>query len=428
MVRNVAAMRKMGGTRRSTVADSLEPRAPTLRCVPSRRVALCPSSYAPNLGGVEQLSARLAASLIASGCHVGVVTSQWPPALPESETIDGVLVQRVNFAAPERRIVPLVRFAVEFARSGWRTVSIMRRLGADVVHVQCVSVNALYALIAARVLRLPLVVTLQGELTMDTHQLYQRSRLLPRLLRHLLRHADAVTACSGQTLLEAETLLGVQTGERGSVIYNGVDLTEFEVPPLATERGRYILAIGRHVPEKGFDLLIEAYAKLGRDDVRLVIAGDGPERQALERLAKDLGVADRVDLPGRADRAQTVQLFRNCEFFVLPSRHEPFGIVNVEAMASGKAILAASVGGVPEIVHDRKNGLLVRPEDAAALADGMRVLLDDPDLRNRLGAAGRNDAREYSWPHITEQYLAVYEAATARRSLSRRARRSGASD
>ena len=220
-----------------SAADGLEVGAPTLSYVPSRRVALCPSSYGPNLGGVEQLSARLAASLTASGCHVGVVTSQWPPALPESETIDGVLVQRVNFAAPERRIAALMRFAVHFPRSTWKTVGIVRRLGADVVHVQCVSINALYALLAARLLRLPLVVTLQGELTMDTNQVYQRSRLLPWLLRHLLRRADAVTACSGQTLLEAETLLGVQTGERGSVIYNGVDLAEFEAPPLATERG-----------------------------------------------------------------------------------------------------------------------------------------------------------------------------------------------
>jgi glycosyltransferase involved in cell wall biosynthesis len=392
------------------------------------RVALTPSSYGPNLGGVEQLSARLAASLTASGCHVGVVTSRWPPALPEGETIDGVLVQRVNFAAPERRVAALLRFAVHFPRAAWRTVGIVRRLGADVVHVQCVSTNALYALLAARLLRLPLVVTLQGELTMDTHQVYQRSQLLPWLLRHLLRRADAVTACSAQTLLEAETLLGVQTGERGSVIYNGVDLAEFEAPPLATERRRYILTIGRHVPEKGFDLLIEAYAKLGRDDVRLVIAGDGPERPTLERLAKTLGVADRVDLPGRTDRAQTVQLFQNCEFFVLPSRHEPFGIVNVEAMASGKAVLAASVGGVPEIVHDGENGLLVRPDDPAALAEGMRVLLDDPELSDRLGATGRGAARAYSWPHITEQYLAVYEAATTRRFGSRRAKRSDSSN
>ena len=123
-----------------------------------------------------------------------------------------------------------------------------------------------------------------------------------------------------------------------------------------------------------------------------------------------------------------MQLFRNCEFFVLPSRHEPFGIVNVEAMASGKAVLAASVGGVPEIVHDRENGLLVRPDDPAALADGMRVLLDDPELRDRLGATGHGAAHQYSWPHITEQYLAVYEAATARRFRSRRAKRSGSSN
>jgi len=115
-------------------------------------------------------------------------------------------------------------------------------------------------------------------------------------------------------------------------------------------------------------------------------------------------------------------LFDGCELFVLPSRHEPFGIVNMEAMASGKAIVATSVGGVPEIVRDGENGMLVPPDDPQALADAINRLLDDDPLRRRLGQAGRARAWNFAWSTITDQYLAVYEAAAERRSRGRRKR------
>ena len=375
-----------------------------------------PSSYAPNLGGVEQLTARLAAGLESAGHEVGVITNRWPSDLPQRDRLDGIVVERIAFVAPTRQPVSLLRFVVEGPLAAARTIRAVRRARAEIVHVQCVSVNALYALVAARVLRIPLVVTMQGELTMDTHQVYEHSFLLPRLLRYLLRRADRVTACSGQTLREAEERMAVVTGRRGSVVFNGVDLEEFERPVPDAENTPFVFAIGRHVPEKGFDVLIEAFARLGRDDLRLVIAGDGSEHRSLRSMADRLGVGDRVELPGRANRERTAELFRGCEYFVLPSRHEPFGIVNVEAMASEKAIIATAVGGVPEIVRDGDNGLLVEPGDAAALADRMRTLLDEPELRDRLAAAGRKAADDFAWPAITARYVSVYEAALADRS------------
>lgn len=93
---------------------------------------------------------------------------------------------------------------------------------------------------------------------------------------------------------------------------------------------------------------------------------------------------------------------------MLPSRHEPFGIVNLEAMAAGKAVLATRVGGVPEVVVDGETGILVPPGDPEALAEGIRRLAGDPALRERLGAAGRERARLFSWDVVTEQYLEVY--------------------
>ena len=222
------------------------------------------------------------------------------------------------------------------------------RLEPDIVHVQCVGPNGFYALWAAQDARLPLVVTTQGERTMDAGQLYQKSLAANWTLKRLLRRADYVTACSQQTLDDAKAFAGPKVAASRAV-YNGIDLSEFDADTTPYVHPRpYILGIGRVVPQKGFDLLIDAYARLTYrlpDAPDLVIAGDGPERERLKMQAEALGLSERVHLIGRADRPQAVSLFHGCEFFVLPSRQEPQGIVSLEAMACAKPIVAARVGG-----------------------------------------------------------------------------------
>ena len=129
----------------------------------------------------------------------------------------------------------------------------------------------------------------------------------------------------------------------------------------------------------------------------LLLAGDGPERAALEQLARDLKLGEKVKFLGRAERPVAVSLFKGCSFFVLPSRLEPQGIVNLEAMACGKAVIASKVGGVPEIVLDGETGLLFPGEDVAALANALTRMADDAALRARMGAAGRARAETLDW-------------------------------
>jgi glycosyltransferase involved in cell wall biosynthesis len=121
----------------------------------------------------------------------------------------------------------------------------------------------------------------------------------------------------------------------------------------------------------------------------------------------------RVKFIGRADRATAVGLFRGCEFFVLPSRQEPLGIVNLEAMAAGKAVIASRTGGVPEIVTDGETGLLVPPGDAAALAGALRRLTGDTALRECLADGGRERVKAFAWEAIAGSYREIYEAALA---------------
>jgi glycogen synthase len=383
------------------------------------RVAIAASSFAPHRGGVEELVRQLAREQLGEGGSTTVLTMRWPKSLPAREAIEGVPVRRYLYRAPEgglaHRALAILTMPVTIG-----AVALHLRLSrAQLVHVQCVSSAAWFVARAARLTRLPLVVTLQGELTMDATDVYGRSPFLRSTLRQLLRTADAVTACSQDTLDEARTWSGLDLGDRATVVPNGVRLTDFEgVEP--TRRPRpYVLAIGRHVRQKGFDVLLDAYAELcGRADFDwdLVIAGDGPEHDALVARAEELGLADRVAFPGATDRRQTIGLFKGSSLFALPSRHEPFGIVNLEAMAAGRPVVASSVGGVPEFIEDGVTGLLVPPEDPGALAEAIGRLHDDPRQASALGQNGLRRANDFDWPAINRAYQHVYRQAMQRRA------------
>jgi glycogen(starch) synthase len=364
---------------------------------------------------------QLTRAQTAAGAQPVVHTMRWPRDLPAREMWEGIDIRRHSYRVPEgsvRRVVPAM------AGNPMVLADVVRQLRADradAVHVQCVSSGSWFAYRAARMARLPVVVTLHGELTMDADDIYERSPLLRHTLRMLLADADVVTACSQATLREAEDWSGRSLGDRGRVVHNGVDLTEFAGVPAPREPGPrgFVLAVGRLVRQKGFDVLLDAFASLARDaafEWDLVIAGDGPERAALESLAARAGVGNRVRFAGRTDRAETVALFTGAAVFVLPSRQEPFGIVNLEAMAAGTPVVATRVGGVPEIVDDEVTGLLVGPADTDALVRALRRLHDDPELCARLAAAGRADVAGRGWPAVEEQYREVYAAARAART------------
>lgn len=375
-------------------------------------VALFVSSFFPHLGGVEELTRQLAHEHVRRGARPIVVTNRWPEDLPASETIEGLPVRREAFLTPERHLRPLARFVLEGRTAPGRLADDVKAHGAQLIHVQCVSTNGYTARNVARRLNLPLVVSLQGELTMDADQVYQHSTVLPSLLRELFRDADAITACSRQTLDEAISFTGIDPAERAHVVYNGVDLDEFtHVFPVQRDRP-FVLGIGRHVPQKGFDVLLRAFARLRSNDAlanhQLVLAGDGPQHHDLRALAHQLDLDDHVDFVGRCDRNATAALFAGCSLFVLPSRHEPMGIVNLEAMAAGRPVLASAVGGVPELVVDRETGVLVRPDDHEHLAHELGVLLAAPDVRARMGRAGLERVQQFSWPSIADRYADIY--------------------
>lgn len=380
-------------------------------------VAVFASSFYPHVGGVEEAVRQLAIAYRRQGVSMAVLTNRWPRSLPEFETVDGVPVYRLPFRVPEGSIKARVSYALTNRSIRGTLLEILRDNSTDLLHVQCVSDNAYYALYARERLGLPLVVTCQGERTIDATERFRHSTFVNEVLRCCLDVADRVTACSGDVLSDIERYYGKPLGPRASVVYNGIEPADFETAAPFEHPRPYVLAIGRHVRFKGFHVLLRAWSACDDRSHDLLIAGDGPEHEPLEALARELALGDRVRFLGRADRRLATSLFRGCSFFALPSLGEPQGIVALEAMACAKAVVATRGGGVPEVVRDGETGLLVPMDDVASLASAIGQLARDQELRQRLGSAGQRRAARFNWSQIAQEYSSLYQDALAARRL-----------
>jgi glycosyltransferase involved in cell wall biosynthesis len=200
-------------------------------------------------------------------------------------------------------------------------------------------------------------------------------------------------------------------------IHNAVDIAEVErraAEPAALDiQGPYLIGVGRLERQKGFDVLLRAFAagRL-RETHRVVLIGEGSQESALRALASELGIAERVVLAGWQDNPWA--LMRRAELFVLPSRWEGFGNVVIEAMASGVAVVVSDCSyGPKEIVRDGRDGLVVKTDDVPATRNAIERMLGDAPLRERLVAAARERAREFDVPSIVGQYQALFLEAAA---------------
>jgi D-inositol-3-phosphate glycosyltransferase len=238
------------------------------------------------------------------------------------------------------------------------------------------------------------------------------------------RRADRVVATCSDEAFELKKL-GVRQ-DRISVIPCGVDLEHFR-PDGDREpkrRPHRVVSVGRLVPRKGVGTVIEAISLLAAEgvDLELLVVGGAapaggtdPELDRLAGLAERFGVTDRVELRGQVSQSELPPVYRSADVVVCAPWYEPFGIVPLEAMASGRPVVASSVGGLIDTVVHGGTGLHVPPRDARAVASAIRELLMDPERAERLGAAGRRRvASRYAWDRVAADTERAYRATLER--------------
>jgi glycosyltransferase involved in cell wall biosynthesis len=250
-------------------------------------------------------------------------------------------------------------------------------------------------------------------------------RIVEPLMRRTLRRADAIIVSNAMLLHSSPLLQGF--AEKCHVVPFGVDASKYDwpVPRLddaECDRGRLVLACGRLVPYKGFDVLVRA--AVGHR-FQVWIIGEGPERARLERMIRSLGVADRVRLLGSAPKAKLASLMCTADVFVLPSvtNAETFGIAQLEAMAAGRPIINTSLDtAVPRVARHGIEAITVPPGNHARLAEAIKTVLCDPERRRCMGQAGRLRATtQYSSDAFRKGIETVYRHAVTTKAASRSA-------
>ena len=368
-------------------------------------------------GGVQSHVRHLAAALLATGDEVvllgagergvqrGVAARGAAPGAAAEVTVGATRGVPFNGA-----VAPI---AVG-AGAGLRTVQVLRTLAPDVVHVHepLVPTVGPAAVLGAPA---PVVVTLHA--WSDTDRAY---RLVRPLGRRLLARAGAALAVSPAAASYHAGALGVAE-DRLAVVPNGVDVARFAAaraqvaaaPPGDTPPS--VVFVGRLEPRKGVLVLARAYRELLRThpDVHLTVIGDGPQRGELVDLLSGVPTG-QVELAGRVEGGRLATALAAADVAVAPALGgESFGIVLLEAMAAGTAVVASSIPGYRGVVTDGVDGLLVPPGEVTGLACALAALLDEPARRARMVAAGTATAERHDWPVVARSLRAHYLSATA---------------
>ncbi|MDE3019497.1 MAG: glycosyltransferase family 4 protein [Nitrospirota bacterium] len=364
------------------------------------RLLLLVNEYPPDrTAGTAMATYQLARFMVEKGAEISVVVTERAPGAPPMSDDAGVKVCRLHAGW-----VPIVRWMNRMRR-------IRRLVGTvkpDLLHAQSISCG-LYAAVAAFGRRLPVLTSIQGQ------DLYQASFLQRKTeVRWALRAAGRVTAVTPALAELAESLTGVRpihVVPHGFLHEQGIASRDalrerFGLRPLEL----VLLCAARLDPIKGVDILVRAVADV--PEVTVWVAGDGPERRHLGQMADSLGLAGRIRFLGNLPHRVLTERMHAADLFVLPSRSEAFGIVLAEAMDAGLPIVASRVGGIPGLV-EADNGLLVPPEDPAALAGAIRELLADPGRRAAMARVNSEKAKAYRWETVGETYWKAYRELLA---------------
>jgi glycosyltransferase involved in cell wall biosynthesis len=375
------------------------------------RIAQVSPWFSPHFGGVESHVRSLSKELARRGHEVTVVTSRHDPRLPPEEAMDGFRLLRVK-----------PRFIVMLTPIAPRMRNALRGVPAEVLHAHSPPPLASHdASVVARERGIPYVVTHHCDVDL--------SSILGTFAESVYRHSLGASTLKRAAEVVVTTRTYAATSRAvwrysPTVIPNAVDHRRFR-PDVDGGRIRSILKlppdvpvvllVGRIVPHKGIEHFVEAARHV--PEAQFVVAGTGSFLEPMKRLAVSTGVADRVHFTGRVSEASLPEVYACCDVFVLPSvsRLEAFGIVALEAMATGKPVVVADIPGVREMIADGEDGLLADPVNPLDLAEKIRRLLADPERRRKMGERGREKVlASFSIEQVTDQIEALYRSVLDR--------------
>jgi N-acetyl-alpha-D-glucosaminyl L-malate synthase BshA len=364
----------------------------------------------PTIGGSGVVAVELARGLAARGHELHLVSYAPPARLPEFDA-------RITFHEVEVSSYPLFRYPPYEVALASRLSEVAEDVGLDLLHAHYAIPHTLAALLVKDIVAprpLPVVTTLHGtDITV-----VGQDRSYRRVTEHALRRSDAVTAVSAWLKTQTEQVFGVVRDI--DVIPNFVDAERFRPRAAARARAglaaaseRVLIHVSNFRPVKRAGLAVEAFQTVAEAlPSRLVMVGDGPDRAACEARARALGLRDRVRFLGA--QASVEDLLPCADVLLLPSEYESFGLSALEAMACGVVPVVTRAGGLPEVIRDGVDGVLVDEADLPNLGRRVLDLLRDPARLEAMSVAAGAAARERFAPDlVVPRYERLYERVLA---------------
>ena len=375
------------------------------------KVVMACDTFAPDINGAARFAERLASGLVRHGHEVHIIAASTDSSHGSRvEMHDGsqMMVHRMrSHRVPQHKTL---RWTQPLGLSS-EIRKILRKVKPDALHIQSHLLMGRFAIQAAKSSGLRMIAT--------NHVMPEnliKYSLLPKFTHkaamritwadagRILRKMDALTTPTRRAAELLESAAGV-TGVLA--ISCGIDASRFANETPTNNKNPRFLFLGRLDDEKRIHILLQAVAKLTEHPKVIVeLVGDGGERQNLSRLATDLGIADRVIFTGHISDQDLPAAYERCTAFVMPSIAELQSIATMEAMASGRPVIAADAMALPHLVHDGDNGYLFPPDDSDALADRLRLILNaDQQELNRLS----ENSLHLIQSHDIERTIRIFE-------------------
>lgn len=394
------------------------------------KILLINYEYPPLGGGGGVASEKLAKGWAQLGHEVHVLTTK-APDLPPCEKRGGVNIYRVPVLSRKESSAASISSLITFPLTAIpKGISLCLKNKYDAVNTHFAVPTGPAGFVLSKLFKIPNVLSLHGADIYDPTRKYSphQNKVLGSVVRFILNTADAVVAQSSNTKENAKKYF--HPNKEITVIPLAFEKPSFrKISRLSLgleEDGSYIISIGRLVKRKGFGYLVEALDKLNvaarsyracerrhkmpqLQKAKAVIIGEGPEKSALQKQIKDLGLEDKVKLLGFVPEEKKFQYLACSDIYVLSSLHEGFGIVLQEAMEVGLPIVATNWGGQTDFLADGENALLVPPGDPEALVTAIKKLLDNQELMRKMRNNNKEKVKQFYIPNVAKQYLELFD-------------------
>ncbi len=362
------------------------------------KILLFSTAYLPFVGGAELAVKEITGRLI--NIEFDLITAKLKRGLPDFEKIGNVNVYRIGAGNRflDKPLLPNLGFL--------KAINLHKVKKYDLIHGMMASQGSAAAyLFKFFYPKVPFVLTLQeGDLGRNSpfDRFWQR---------RIIRKADTITAISSYLSEFAKKFnkkAPLYIVPNGATISNNLKV----ISNKKNNKEKVIITVSRLVRKNGIDILIKSLKNLSITNYELRIIGDGPERKSLEKLSRELGVADRVNFLGNIPNEEVPGYLAQADVFVRPSRSEGLGTAFLEAMAAGLPVVATPVGGINDFLKDRETGLFCESNNHKSLAEKVSHILTDDSLRENLIKNGQSLVKEkYNWDKIAEEMRKVYEAS-----------------